>query len=62
VVISTMRTRNWTLRVALSRRVVFHSTALMATGAYLLFMAAAGYYVRYFGGTWGRALPWLARR
>jgi len=56
VVISTMRTRNWTLRVALSRRVVFHSTALMATGAYLLFMAAAGYYVRYFGGTWGRAL------
>jgi hypothetical protein len=56
LVMSTMRTRNWTLRIALSRRVVFHSTALMATGGYLLFMAAAGYYVRYFGGTWGRAL------
>ena len=56
LVMSTMRTRNWTLRIALSRRVVFHSTALMATGAYLLFMAAAGYYVRYFGGNWGGAL------
>jgi putative PEP-CTERM system histidine kinase len=56
LVMSTMRTRNWTLRIALSRRFVFHSTALMATGGYLLFMAAAGYYVRYFGGTWGRAL------
>ncbi len=28
----------------------------MVTGVYLLFMAAAGYYVRYFGGEWGRAL------
>jgi hypothetical protein len=33
-----------------------HSTALIASGAYLLFIAAAGYYVRYFGGNWGRAL------
>ena len=39
--------------IALSRRVVFHSTALMASGVYLLFMAAAGYYVRYFGGELG---------
>jgi putative PEP-CTERM system histidine kinase len=56
VVMSTLRTRNWTLGIALSRRMVFHSTALMVTGVYLLFMAAAGYYVRYFGGNWGRAL------
>lgn len=56
LVLSTTRNRNWTMRMALSRRVVFHSTALMASGAYLLFIAAAGYYVRYFGGNWGRAL------
>jgi len=55
-VLSSTRNRDWTLRVALSRRVVFHSTALIASGAYLLFIAAAGYYVRYFGGNWGRAL------
>ena len=56
VLVSTMRNRSWTFGIALSRRLVFHSTALMVTGVYLLFMAAAGYYVRYFGGEWGRAL------
>ena len=54
--LSTVRNRDWTFRMALSRRVVFHSAALIASGAYLLFIAAAGYYVRYFGGNWGRAL------
>ena len=44
------------MAIALSRRVVFHSTALLVSGVYLLFMAAAGYYVRYFGGSWGGAL------
>ena len=28
----------------------------MVTGIYLMFVAAAGYYVRFFGGSWGRAL------
>ena len=40
----------------LSRSVVFHSTALLLSGAFLLAIAAAGYYVRFFGGDWGRAL------
>jgi len=56
LVVSTLRTRNWTFAMTLSRRVVFHSTALMATGLYLLLMASAGYYLRFFGGDWGRAL------
>jgi putative PEP-CTERM system histidine kinase len=55
-VLSTARNREWTFNVALSRRIVFHSTALLASGVYLLFIAGAGYYVRYFGGNWGRAL------
>jgi putative PEP-CTERM system histidine kinase len=55
VMLSSMRNREWTFGITLSRRVVFHSTALMITGVYLLFMAAAGYYVRYFGGRWGGA-------
>jgi putative PEP-CTERM system histidine kinase len=33
--------------------VVFHSTAFFVWG-YLLAVAAAGYYVRYFGGSWGK--------
>ncbi len=40
----------------LSRGVVLHSTALLVSGIYLLAMAAAGYYVRFFGGSWGRML------
>ena len=56
VAVSAARNRDWTFAIALSRRVVFHSTALLVSGIYLLFMAGAGYYVRYFGGNWGPAL------
>ncbi|MGZ5147702.1 MAG: XrtA/PEP-CTERM system histidine kinase PrsK [Burkholderiales bacterium] len=55
VAISAARTGNWKSKVTLSRRFVFHSAALAASGIYLLFVAAAGYYVRFFGGEWGRA-------
>ncbi|GIX29487.1 MAG: histidine kinase [Burkholderiales bacterium] len=56
VALSTARSREWTIDIAFSRGVVFHSTAIMAAGLYLLAIAAAGYYVRYFGGAWGRTL------
>ena len=39
--------------LALSRRVMFHSTALFGSAIYLLAMGFAGYYLRYFGGSWG---------
>jgi putative PEP-CTERM system histidine kinase len=55
VAVTAARGGNWTAKVTLSRRVVFHSAALIASGIYLLFVAAAGYYVRLFGGEWGRA-------
>ena len=41
------------VRLSLSRRALFHSASLLAAGVYLLLMAAAGYYIRYFGGDWG---------
>ena len=53
--LSSARSRDWARRVRLSRKVVMHTTGLLAVGTYLLFMAAVGYYVRYFGGEWGRA-------
>lgn len=56
IAIATVRNREWTIDIALSRGVVFHSTALLACGLYLLAVAAAGYYVRYFGGSWGKTL------
>ena len=55
VAASTIRSHDWRTRIVLSQRVALQSVSLIAVGIYLLFMAAAGYYVRYFGGEWGRA-------
>jgi putative PEP-CTERM system histidine kinase len=54
IAVATARNKDWTIDIALSRGVVFHSTAFLASGVYLLAVAAAGYYVRYFGGSWGK--------
>jgi putative PEP-CTERM system histidine kinase len=55
VAVSTIRSRDWKTRLVLSQRAAMQSATLLMVGVYLLFMAAAGYYVRYFGGDWGRA-------
>jgi putative PEP-CTERM system histidine kinase len=56
LVIASARNPNWSLDVSVSRRVVFHSTAMLGAAVYLLTMAGAGYYIRHFGGTWGVVL------
>jgi len=56
VAVTVARSREWTPGVVVSRGVVFHSVALVGCGLYLLAMAAAGYYVRYFGGSWGKTV------
>lgn len=43
----------------LSRSAVFHAGTMMFAGAYLLFLAIGGYYVRDLGGDWGEALQVL---
>lgn len=53
VMVAAARSRDWSLNMHVSRDVVFHSTALLISGVYLLAVAAAGYWVRFFGGTWG---------
>jgi hypothetical protein len=54
--VATARNTAWTIDLHVSRGVVLHSTALLASGIYLLALAAAGYYVRFFGGSWGKML------
>lgn len=56
LLLGTMRSRDWTSKVRVSQKLAFHSATLLIAGVYLLFMAALGYYVRYFGGSWGGAL------
>jgi len=54
IAVAAARNPDWSLEVFVSRHVVFHTAALVGAGAYLLLMAAAGYYIRLYGGTWGR--------
>ena len=54
--LSTTRRSDWISQLRVSRRVAFHSATLLICGGYLLFISGVGYYIRYFGGNWGRAL------
>ena len=56
LVLSMTRRSDWVSKIRLSPKAAFHSATLLIAGLYLVFMSAAGYYVRYFGGEWGRAL------
>jgi putative PEP-CTERM system histidine kinase len=56
VALATARNTAWTLDLHVSRGVVMSSGALLASGVYLLLASAAGYYVRFFGGSWGKTL------
>ena len=56
IAISIARTPNFDLDIHVSRHVVFHSATLMGAGIYLLIMASVGYFIRYYGGTWGGVL------
>jgi putative PEP-CTERM system histidine kinase len=53
IAVSAARNPQWSLGITVSRRIVFYSMALFGAAAYLLAMAAAGYYLRFFGGSWG---------
>jgi len=54
LLISTRRVKQGSVRVFVSRSVVFYSSMLMIAGLYLLLMAIAGYLINYFGGEWGQ--------
>jgi putative PEP-CTERM system histidine kinase len=56
VAVATARNTAWTIDLHVSRGIVFHSTALVVAGFYLLTVAGAGYWVRLFGGSWGKTL------
>lgn len=53
LLVSTRRMKDWSVRVFVSRHVVFYSSMLLMAGGYLLLMALAGYIINYIGGEWG---------
>jgi putative PEP-CTERM system histidine kinase len=56
LLLSTSRRKDWITTLRVSRKAAFHSATLMLAGVYLIFISGVGYYVRLFGGEWGRAL------
>ncbi len=54
--VSVARNPDWSGDVFVSRKAVFHTTSLLMAGIYLVATAIVGYYIRDFGGSWGRAL------
>jgi len=58
IAVAIKREMQWSLGdesidIFLSRRMVFHTTTLLAAGAYLILIGFGGYYVRDMGGEWG---------
>jgi len=53
IALSAARNPTWSMNVQFSRKAVFHTVTLMGSGAYLIGMAAAGYYLQNFAGKWG---------
>ena len=56
VMLGVVRSRTWPVAIHLSRRVVFHSFALVGSGLYLLAMGVAGFYMRQIDADWGMTL------
>ena len=56
LLLASTRRSDWISKIQVSRKVAFHSATLLIAGIYLIFVSGVGYYVRYFGGEWGRAL------
>ena len=56
IAVAVARNPQWSFDLFVSRKVVFHTTTLVAAGAYLLLMSLVGYYIRFYGGEWGALL------
>jgi putative PEP-CTERM system histidine kinase len=54
LLVAAARNPKWSLDVGVSRRAVFYSTSLLVVAFYIIATAIGGYYVRLYGGNWGR--------
>ncbi len=54
--INLINARRQPVQLQLSRSFVFHVGTFVLAGVYLLLIAAGGYYIRAFGGSWGQGL------
>ena len=56
LVLAAVRNPQMAPDLHISRKFVFHTTTLLAAGAYLLFMSIIGFYVKESSGEWGKLI------
>lgn len=56
IILTIIHSNKQAVGIHISRQMVFHSTTLIIAGIYLIFISAGGYYISFFGGSWGEAL------
>jgi putative PEP-CTERM system histidine kinase len=56
IMLTLVNSRKQPIGIHISRQMVFHTTTFILAGVYLLVVSAGGYYISFFGGTWGEAL------
>lgn len=57
--LTLVNSRRQPIEVQVSRQLVFHTSALLVAGLYLLVMSVGGYYIKFFGGSWSAGLQVL---
>ncbi len=56
MVIAVRRIEAWGINVYISRDIVLQSSLVLGAGVYLCLLAIAGFYIRYFGGSWSNLI------
>ncbi len=56
IAVTLINSKKQPVEMQVSRQVVFNSSVITLAGIYLIIMSGGGYYIAYFGGTWGNAL------
>ena len=56
IAVSIIKNPNLSIRLFVSRQVMFYTTSLFGAGIYMLAIAMGGYYVKSYGGEWGNVL------
>ncbi len=59
VLFTIRRIHNWSIRIYVSRDIVFHSTLIIVAGVYLLAMALVGYLIKYLGYSWSSVVQYV---
>lgn len=59
IILTARRIQSWSIRIYVSRDILFHSTLLIVSGVYLLAMAMTGYLIKYLGYSWSNIAQYV---